>query len=112
MSKRAWFLLSLMLTGTLLVSNFWWFYQSLDQASVEKYHEQMLYERLHAMESAQRAMVSLAADLSREEVITRVEGVAGGSAKTFEKDGWVVMEWVHLQFDGSGRLVGVGPDYR
>ncbi|MEM9556721.1 MAG: hypothetical protein AAGC60_20850 [Acidobacteriota bacterium] len=113
MNRRRWVYLSLILAIALAASNLWWLYQALDQASIEKYHEQMLHERLHAMEAAQRSMVSLAADLSREEVIARVEeAAAGDSGETFEKDGWVVVRWVHLKFDASGRLFSVGPSFR
>jgi hypothetical protein len=111
MSQRA----AIVTVGTLLLalvaSNLWWFYRFADIAVTEKYHDQMLYERLHALRAAHLVLPSLAAELPRDEVIRRVEAALDDPRNTFETEGWVIVDWVHLRFDDSGRLVEIGPDF-
>ena len=112
MKRILYIVLLLLLAGLLVASNSWWFYQTLDRASIEKYHGQMLYERLHALTALQKVVPGLASSLPREEVVRRVEAALEADPQdTFEKDGWVVIDWVHLRFNQSDQLVELGPDY-
>ena len=111
MSKRAAIITIGGLLVALLGTNLWWFYQAFDAGVTEKYHGLMLYERLEALRAAHQVMPSLAAELPRDEVIRRVESALEDPLDTFEKEGWVIVDWVHLRFDETGQLAEVGPDF-
>ncbi len=56
MKNRACWFLSTFLGVALLISNGWWLYGALDRASIEKYHDQMLWDRLEALKDALAAL--------------------------------------------------------
>lgn len=104
---------TVIITSLLLLlvgSNLYWIYAGLDQAVTEKYNEQMLYERLEALAASQKVILNIGADHSREELVSRVSLALSPQSDAFEKDGWVVIGWVQLRFDETGRLVEVGPN--
>ncbi len=91
----------------MLASNAWWFYAALDQASIQKYHEQMLWERLAALKDALAALPSVAEESSSEELVAKV-AVAVADLEPYEKDGVTVVGHLTLRFGENGRLLEAG----
>ncbi len=107
MTSRTGWLFSGFLLVALVVSNGWWFYGALDQASIEKYHDQMLWERLEALKSALAALPVVAEPVEPEELVARVAEAVGDS-EPYEKEGVTVVGHLTLRFGEDGRLQEAG----
>lgn len=107
MTKRACYLLSGFLALALLASNVWWAYAALHQASIQKYHEQMLWERLTALKDALAAIPAVAEESSSEELVAKVAAVVANS-EPYEKEGVTVVGHLTLRFGKDGRLLEAG----
>lgn len=94
----------------LIGSNAWWFNRAADQLSIDKYRQMSLDYRLSSLQAALRALPPLAAELPRNEVITRV-AAALEESQPFEKDSVMVIAPLTLRFDARGKLQEVGTIY-
>jgi|GEM_PF-5841546 len=94
----------------LIGSNAWWLYRAADQLSIDKYRQISLDECLAPLQAALRALPPLAAELPRNEVITRV-ATALEESQPFEKDSVMVIAPLTLRFDARGKLQEVGTIY-
>ena len=103
--RVCWLLLSFFVVA-FLASNGWWLYAALDRASIEKYHEQMLWERAEALEDALAALVVVATTETGDpdEMVTRIAEAVGDPAP-YEKEGVTVVGTLTLRFAEDGDLV-------
>lgn len=102
MRRLPWVLVGL-LALSLVLTNGWWFYVTIDQAVTDKYQEQMVWERGQALENALRALPPLAEGKSKEEVVRKLV-VTLEEPDWFEKEGATVVGHLVLWFDDSGDL--------
>ena len=103
--RVCWVLLGCLVIA-LLASNGWWLYAALDRASIEKYHEQMLYERAEGLDDALAALPAVAAMGAGgpEEVVARIAEAVEDPAP-YEKDGFTTVGVLTLRFGDDGDLV-------
>jgi len=94
----------------LTISNGWWFYRALDQASIDKYQQMELDDRFKSARAALQVLPPLSTELRRDEIIARV-AKALQELQPFDKDGWTIIAPLTLRFDAGGKLVEAGTIY-
>lgn len=104
---RFWPGVSLFLFLFLVGSNIWWLYNVLDNATVHKYKDQVLYEKSESLKSLHAIIPDLASGKPKEEIVGLVEDVLQETG--YEKEGATWIGWVGLAFDKDGQLVKVMP---
>ena len=102
---RLWPGVSLMLFLFLVVSNIWWLYHALDQATILKYRGAELYDCTKSLTSYRAVIPGLAAGKSKSEIIELIQNELQETA--FEKEGDTVIGRVVLEFDENDLLVKV-----
>ncbi len=103
MRVRIGWVVASVLAALLVASNLFWLYRALDQASIEKYHDQMLYERLEALSAALAVIPTLASDLEKPIVVEKVAAVLN-EQEPYEKEGVTVIDWLTFEFDSTDHL--------
>jgi hypothetical protein len=95
------------LTIALIVSNVWWAYRLLDAGVTLNYTSVSMEDNKQALNQALSIIpVVTQKDASRDEVIAAAR-MHGDTTEPFEKDGYVWVGKIGLQFGQNGKLVKV-----
>jgi hypothetical protein len=98
------------LTVALVASNAFWLYKTVDSGVSYSYlNDSYQGARSTALQALAILPVATRVDSSQSEVVAAA-AKAGGSADTFEKDGYTWVGNIGLKFDAAGRLIEARPN--
>lgn len=95
------------LSVLLLLSNVFWLYQVIDVGITLSYKEQQIYELEQTERQLMVILPDIAADMSKEQVITVAREYT--DQEIFEKAGCTWVGWLGFKFDENNRLSSVSP---
>ncbi len=99
----------LLLVIALLVSNGWWAYQLLDSGVSYTYLEQNFNDHREALTTAMAVLPVAAQSVSTPEAVIAAAVAAANGEEPFEKEGFIWVGGLGLQFGPEGRLAAVSP---
>ena len=102
-------LIILVLAFTLLASNSWWIYQSIDAAVTAGYREASWQDNHDALAQALAILPVAARTTSTRAQVLDAAKKAANDPDSFEKDGFVWIGKLGLKFDNNDRLIEVSP---
>jgi hypothetical protein len=103
-------LASLFLGAALIGTNVFWAYWAVDASLSYTYQAVSLEDNQQALAQALAVIkVAVRPDASKEQVIGAASMTATPSPQIFEKDGYIWVGQIGLDFDAAGRLVEVVP---
>lgn len=97
------------LSGLLLASNVFWFYQVADTGVTLAYRDQQTYELEETRKQLMALLPAVAINSTKDEIVDVASKFT--DLEVFEKDGCTWVGWLGFKFDENNKLKSVSPSW-